>query len=386
MHLPIVYFYPGAQWDLPPGRHRLIMEAISAYHPVIFLDTPRFRGEYFEAIRPTVERRSENLAIVHNAFGLRYARLGRKLKQASAAIDAAWLHSALRSLGVTDYIYWLSANAREALWGMKTNRLVFDVIDPCFETGGQAEFDRLEESIARKARTVFCTAETLYEKLQKIHPHVYLIPNACAPATYLPEATRGLSLPKALEQRTRPIIGFMGTFDWRVDTVTLTEAAKRLPEYTFALPGRINADQEEKVRELRSLPNVVMPGSVSEEEGFAYTAAFDVGLIPFIPGEMNDAINPVKMWMYLVAGKPVVTTWVRECYRQAPYVQATHTVEEFVAAIRQSVTANDAIQNQARIDFALQNSWDVRAQDALRHLYENGLLEAPVGKPQKEAF
>src|SRR5439155_6779412 len=115
--------------------------------------------------------------------------------------------------------------------------------------------------------------------------------------------------------------------------------ARRLPQYTFALVGRVNWDQEDRVRPLRSLPNVILPGAVSVEEGRTYTAAFDVGLIPFLPGTVGDAINPVKMYMYLVAGKPVVTTWIRECRRHAPYVAAAQTHEQFAAAIQAAAEA-----------------------------------------------
>ncbi|HLK58710.1 MAG TPA: glycosyltransferase [Chthonomonadaceae bacterium] len=385
MRVPIVYFYPGCRWEMPPGRHRLIMDAMAQHHPVIFLESPQHSGRLLETKRPRIEKRHDNLTVIHNAFGFRYARLGKKLGRLSAALDARWMHRELRTLGVTDYVYWLSANAPNALWGMRTERLVFDCIDPCFEPEGQEQFDRMEAEVVRQAKVVFCTAEALHEKLQRQHPHTYLVPNACAPEAYHPDATRPLSIPEPLKARPRPVVGFMGTFDWRVDTALLTEAAKRLPEYTFALLGRVNREQEGAVRELRGLPNVLMPGSVSEAEGFAYTAAFDVGLIPFLPGPINDAINPVKMYMYLVAGKPVVSTWVRECVRHAPYVRAAENTEAFVGAIRQAVADNDAAAVTARIAFALQNTWDVRAREALKHLKANGVLTEGLEPKRVEA-
>ena len=119
---------------------------------------------------------------------------------------------------------------------------------------------------------------------------------------------------------------------------------------------------------------VVVPGNVSMDEGRTYVAAFDVGLIPFLPGHIGDAINPVKIYMYLMAGKPVVSTWVRECRHHVPLVYAAKDTIEFISAIRKAAGENDAAHIDERIEFALQNTWEKRAQTALSHLKANGLF------------
>jgi hypothetical protein len=119
-----------------------------------------------------------------------------------------------------------------------------------------------------------------------------------------------------------------------------------------------------------------MPGQVSLAEGEAYTVHFDVGLIPFTAGEMCDAINPVKMWMYLAAGKPVVSTFLRECRRYAPQVRTSTTPDEFVAAILSAVSDRSADAFAARLELAEKNTWDQRARDAMSILRCNGLVPA----------
>ena len=386
MNTPIVYADAYTRWKSPPGRHRLIMEAMSKIHPVVFIDSPTSMKRLVQIQRPYAETIGPNLTLVHDAFTFRSSRLGRKLRKVGGLFHARWLHRLFHRLGFKDYIYWLSTPSQEMLWGMDTSRLIYDCIDPCFDPASQTRFDQVERAIANRARMVFCTAETLYDKVAAYHPATYLVPNACAPADYHAAAAPSRPMPASLQNRPRPIIGYMGTFDWRVDYATLTEAASRLPEYTFALAGRVNLDQEANVRSLRSLPNVVMPGAISEQEGHAFTAAFDIGLIPFTPGPMNDAINPVKMYMYLVAGKPVVSTWIHECQRHAPLVHATHSVDEFVAAIRQAVVQDTEKQRSARIAFALQNTWQERANRALDYIRMNGLLDGQPTVSRVEAL
>lgn len=370
--LPIVYAYP-CRWDMTPARQRYLMEAISAHAPVIFLNSPILSGRFWEALKPRAEKVGPNLTVIHDAFGMRSGRIGRHAKRMAAMIDAAWLHRLLGGMGVTQYVYWLAAVAPELLWGMRTDRLVYDCIDPSFEEH-DTSFDEREFGIARKARLAFCTAEVLVERIRQVQPNAHLLPNACSPDEYHPARLRGLAMPELLRDRPGPIVGYMGTFDGRVDTELLTQAAAALPEYTFALAGRVNNDQEPRVRGLRALPNVVMPGSVSVDEGRAYTAAFDAGLIPFRAGPVSDAINPVKMWMYLASGKPVISTDMRECRQHAPHVAATRGVSGFVEAIRSALTPASAARAGERVALAMQNTWSHRAAQAIAVLDRAGLL------------
>jgi glycosyltransferase involved in cell wall biosynthesis len=385
MRLPIVYAYPGCRWDMPPGRHKALMEALAVHAPIYFLNWPEFRGSYTEVLRPRAEKIADNITVIHNAFGLRYARGGKRLGRAAGALDGVWIKDILRQDGVTDYVYWVAAVSLPLLWGMNTSRLVFDCIDPCFDAGWQERFDREEAFLAREARVVFATAESLWEKMKALNANSYLLPNGCNADEYHPQKLASLPRPALLGRRNGPVIGYMGTFDWRVDTKTLTEAAEKMPDCTFSLVGRVNPDQEANVAKLRALSNVVMPGAVSLEEGWAWTAAFDVGLIPFLPGDIGDAINPVKMHMYLMAGKPVVTTWLRECRRHGPLVRAAQNVDEFIAAIRASISERSPADVSKRIAFSQDHTWRARAAEAAKIFDESGLWTRSAGLPGPKA-
>ena len=373
MAIPIVY--PSQYtWEQIIGRQRFLMESLSELHPVIFLSGPEWKGGRFEVLRPSIEQVNPNLTIIRNAFGLRYSRIGRRLGDSASTIDASWLKSTFRKLGVSDYVLFLGSPEPILMAGLNTSRLIFDCIDPCFIESESAAFDAREAAIAQKARLVLCPAETLHQKMLKLNSNSHLVPNA-AEASLFETQQKEVPLPAPLRDKPRPIVGCLGTIDWRFDPVPVTHAARELPEYTFVLAGRVNKDQEERVRELRAMPNVVMPGSVPLEEGPAYNSNFDVGLIPFTPGPMNDAINSVKMYMYLMGGKPVVSTWLRECVRLQPLVTATRTPQEFTDAIKREVAENSAEKIQARIDFARSNTWADRATEALKLIRNSGLLD-----------
>ena len=162
-------------------------------------------------------------------------------------MDGAWLRFALGNLGIVEYVYWLAAASPEMSWGMRTDRMVYDCIDPSFyddDTG----YDDREFGIARRSRLAFCTAKALVERIARVQPNVHLLPNACSPDEYHPTRLAGLTRPAALQGRPQPVVGYMGTFDNRVDIEMLTQAAAALPEYTFALAGRVNPGEADSVR------------------------------------------------------------------------------------------------------------------------------------------
>jgi glycosyltransferase involved in cell wall biosynthesis len=372
MTFPIVYAYP-CRWDMTPARQRYLMEAMSRHTRVFFLNWPRHTARYGEALRPRAERLTDSLTLVHDAFGVRFARGTRRLGRVGAAVDAAWMHALLRRHGTERYIYWLAAPDPRMLWGMRRDRLVYDCIDPCFIESEQSDFDRRELAIARQSRLVFCSAQTLLDRCRAMNINSHLLPNACSPAEYDARTIASLPRPGPLAGRSGPVAGYLGTFDWRIDVAVLVEAARSLPGFTFALVGRINRDQEGRAAELRALPNVVMPGAVSIEQGRAYVSAFDVGLVPFLPGAMGDAINPVKMWMYLAAGKPVVSTWIAECLRYPQYVIAAPDRQTFPGAIMQALSRGPEWSADAE-RFARENSWEQRARQSVAVLAGLGLF------------
>lgn len=382
---PIVYC-SGFEWtDVCPGRQILLMKALSAHTRIIILEPQANRipklnkNSWGVRIKPYAAQVSDNITVIHNCFAFRWKlRWQGNFWQAQARywalLERALLMPLLHDLGVRDPIYWLSWTMNPRLdFGIPSDRLVYDCIDPCYLPEFQAGHDKLEFAIGRRAKIVFSTAETLLERMKQVNVNSYLLPNA-ASESYHPKFTKDLELPGLLRDRPKPIIGYLGTLDWRIDYKMLFEAAQQLSGFTFVLAGRVNQDQEKNFSPIRALPNVVAPGAVSMDEGRAYVAAFDVGLIPFLPGHIGDAINPVKMYMYLMAGKPVVSTWIRECCRHVPLVYATKDTAEFISAIRKAAGENDAAHIDKRIEFALQNTWEKRAQTAFSHLKANGLF------------
>jgi hypothetical protein len=86
-----------------------------------------------------------------------------------------------------------------------------------------------------------------------------------------------------------------------------------------------------------------------------------VALLPFARNEATRFISPTKTPEYLAAGRPVVSTSIRDVVR--PYgeqglVRIADTVDEFVAACAAALDEDPAPRLRAADAFLRDMSWD----------------------------
>jgi glycosyltransferase involved in cell wall biosynthesis len=112
---------------------------------------------------------------------------------------------------------------------------------------------------------------------------------------------------------------------------------------------------------LPARPNIHYLGSKSYAELPRYIAGWDLALLPFARNEATRFISPTKTPEYMAAGKPVVSTSIRDVVR--PYgeqglVRIADDVPSFVRACVAAI-AEDASKRTTRADaFLRQTSWD----------------------------
>jgi UDP-galactopyranose mutase len=119
------------------------------------------------------------------------------------------------------------------------------------------------------------------------------------------------------------------------------------------------------------------------EELPAYLSGWDVALLPFARNESTRFISPTKTPEYLAAGRPVVSTSIRDVvrpYGQEGLVRIADTAEEFVGACGAAL-AEDASARRERVDaFLAQTSWDGTWAGM------NALIEGAVARRRASEF
>ncbi|HSU25342.1 MAG TPA: glycosyltransferase, partial [Pyrinomonadaceae bacterium] len=92
-----------------------------------------------------------------------------------------------------------------------------------------------------------------------------------------------------------------------------------------------------------------------------YIAGWDVAMMPFAMNESTRFISPTKTPEYLAAGRPVVSTPIRDVvrpYGESGLVQIAETPEEFAAAIDRALVENAEMRRERVDEFLADMSWD----------------------------
>lgn len=157
----------------------------------------------------------------------------------------------------------------------------------------------------------------------------------------------------------RPVAGYIGAIAEWFDIRLLAEVATLLPEWDFVLVGsHVGCD----VGPIGDLKNVELVGEVDYADVPSQLARFDVCMIPFQLTELTKATNPVKIYEYFSAGKPVVSTPLPEVLLMGDMVLIGDTPEQFADGLRKGLRlAGEAGYTATVRQWASGQDWSQRA-------------------------
>ena len=154
-------------------------------------------------------------------------------------------------------------------------------------------------------------------------------------------------------------IGYVGALEDWFDVEAVAHAAASHPEWQFHLAGRVDSA---RVRTLAKHANIHMPGEIAADEVPAFLATLSVGLIPFRLNPLTIAADPLKLYEYLAASLPVVSSKLPETARFSAYIHYYDSHLDFPQAIA------TALQTKSAPADLTNDTWDGRATELLTSL------------------
>jgi GT2 family glycosyltransferase/glycosyltransferase involved in cell wall biosynthesis len=157
----------------------------------------------------------------------------------------------------------------------------------------------------------------------------------------------------------RRVIGYFGAIAEWFDVELVRRIALARPDCLVLLVGNDTAGAGDA---LADLPNVRLTGEVPYLQLPYWLHGFDVCLLPFRVIPLTLATNPVKVYEYLAAGKPVVSVDLPEMAQFDGLVRIGADGPSFVAQVEAALAEPPGSGAISRQDFAAHQTWAHRAE------------------------
>jgi glycosyltransferase involved in cell wall biosynthesis len=231
-----------------------------------------------------------------------------------------------------------------------------------------AAFRAAEERFAPRADLVLASAPALADRLRTLNPRVVDAPNVADTELFATALEQG-PVDEQLAALPAPRIVFTGAVvATKLDVELLAELARLRADWSFALVGPVGAgDPGTDVGALAGAPNVALLGRRRYEELPAVLRGADAGIIPYARNELTRSVFPMKVYEYLAAGLPVVSTPL-PALEGVEDVALAADAPAMAAALDAAIADGTPEHRRARSERARRHSWERRLDEIERAL------------------
>lgn len=337
------------RWNFVFQRPQHLMSRYAIARRVYFVEEPMFH-DHLTAASVSMEPHGNVLVVVPQLPS--YFTAAQVL-----AAQRALLSQLIATERMSKYVLWYyTPSAMTFTDHLRPHAVVYDCMDElsAFKHADPA-LPSLERALMRRADLVLTGGQSLYEAKKHLHRNIHPLPSS-VDVNHFSSARRVTDEPVDQRGLPRPRLGFFGVLDERLDIPLLVGLADARPDWQLVMIGPVVKIER---ADLPKRDNVHYLGPKTYMELPRYIAAWDVALLLFARNEATRFISPTKTPEYLAAGKPVVSTSIRDVvspYGDNGLVRIADSVPDFVRACESALTERPEAR---RADAFLRNtSWD----------------------------
>ena len=359
-----IIVFSHLRWNFVYQRPQHLISRLARHHRVIFMEEPM----------PSAE--SDRLEHLYPAPGIEVLRphltgAASGFHDDQLPMMASQLADFIREQGIEDYYVWFyTPMALPLAKDLQPRAVIYDCMDElsAFKNAPRQLIQR-ENALYQLADLVLTGGASLYQSKRERHPNVHCFASSVDAAHF--SGASGSEVGEdhpAQAALSHPRLGFYGVIDERIDLDLVAALADTHPEWSIVMVGPVVKISENS---LPSRSNLHWLGQRSYDELPQLVAGWDVCLLPFALNEATRFISPTKTLEYMAAGKPAVSTRIRDVAE--PYgqiVKIADTSLQFIqaceAVLGESQTARLARAAQMQ-QVVAGTSWDATA-DAIKDL------------------
>ena len=330
------------RWDFVYQRPQHLISRMAKDQKILLIEEPWFR-EHEEGSRLT--KISENLHVLQPNV--------RNIEEIETVLAQYTGKKA-----ATGWFY--SASFVPLLSYFEFDTVVYDCMDELtlFKNAPEKLIEQ-ERYLMANAGVVFTGGKSLYESKAQHHDNVHCFPSS-VDQEHFAKAQNGIAIPHDIANIQGPVAGYFGVIDERINLQLINEVALLKPDVSFVMIGPLAKIGE---HDLPRQHNIHYLGMKDYKELPGYLKAFSVAMMPFALNDATKYISPTKTLEYMAAGKPMVSTAIKDVVRDySGCVEIVESAEEFSAAIDKLIAAAPDVLLETKYAAILKNtSWNATA-------------------------
>ena len=344
---PLV-FHARTPWESLWSRSQHLCAQLGKRgHRILYVEPPRFSeseefprsGLSFHPLFPNVCSMSVHLpaALEHDP---------KAAGQECRRLLAENLGRVPLSEGFQRPVQWFSDAAGAALYAgqVDARAVIYECVDQAPDAG-----------LLARADGVVTAAHEWQILAQKGHANCLFAPNGTEVRHFARTHSKRVTVPNDINFVPRPVLGYIGTVDARLDYGLIEALAAADPNWSIVMVGPVQGVSPEHLPRAK---NIFWIGKRPYGEMPDYVFGFQVCIAPFAVNDATRWQRPVKINEYLMAGRPVVCTELPEVRRDfGAQVALAGSAEEFVAACRHALGQPDHGQTESTRRALARTDW-----------------------------
>jgi len=358
------------KWDWVWQRPQQFLSRLSRKHRVLFVEAP---DAHDDAHVTHVHLREVSDFPNINVFQIKIP--------ANRRSDTTWIDKERRRVvqsllsgtfgqSFTSIVQWFyDPMAVTAFAGQLNEQLiVYDCMDELsLFRGAPPELVLRERELLAVADVVFAGGPKIWHSKRGLNANCFCY-GCGVDAEHFGEARdKNLQVPHDLADLPRPIFGYIGVVDERIDY----ELLERLADSTKGSVVMIGPWTKVEPASFPGRDNLRWLGGRDYSDLPRYAKGFDVCIMPFAMNDATRFINPTKALEYMATGRPIVSTPVEDVVAQFTDVIAiADDARAFANACNRAAVQPDPRRIERGLARAQRNSWESIVARLGQHIEE----------------
>jgi glycosyltransferase involved in cell wall biosynthesis len=245
--------------------------------------------------------------------------------------------------------------------------IVYDCMDQLSQFKfAPPEIRQREHQLLAAADVVFVGGRKLHHEKSRSNPNAHFYGCGVEFKHFSKARSPETVVPFDLDFIHRPILGYFGVIDERLDYQLIEKLAESDPQWSIVMIGPVA-----KV-DPNALPNYVnlyWVGGRPYAQLPAYSKAFNACLMPFALNEATEFINPTKALEYMATGKPIISSAVNDVISNfSDVIKVARTHQEFIELCRVAISSPGEFNIERGLKLAEESGWEAIVAKLENHI------------------